>query len=319
MKAFVTGGAGFIGSTLTDRLAARGDDVTVYDNFSTGREEFLADALATGRVRVVQGDVLDVGRLQEAMRGAETVFHFAANADVRFGTLNPRRDLEQNTIGTFNVLEAMRANGVRRLAFSSTGSVYGDTTVIPTPEDAPFPIQTSLYAASKAAGEAMIQAYCEGYGMSAWIFRFVSILGERYLHGHIFDFCRKLRDDPQHLHILGDGNQRKSYLYVADCIAAVLLALDQASERINIFNLGTEEYATVKQSVAWITESLGLAPELTYEGGTRGWVGDNPFILLDTTRIRALDWRPTLTIREAVVRTVEYLRAHEHLLDRERR
>jgi UDP-glucose 4-epimerase len=319
VKAFVTGGAGFIGSTLTERLAARGDDVTVYDNFSTGEEEFLAPAIATGRVRLVRGDVLDTERLTDAMRGVEVVFHLAANADVRFGTLNPRRDLEQNTIGTFNVLEAMRANNVRRLAFSSTGSVYGDTTVIPTPEDAPFPIQTSLYAASKAAGEAMIQAYCEGYGMNAYIFRFVSILGERYLHGHVFDFCRKLLADPHNLHILGDGNQRKSYLYVADCVSAVLLAVEQSKDRINIFNLGTDEYVTVNQSVGWITETLGVKPELTYEGGTRGWVGDNPFILLDTTRIRALGWRATLSIHEAVVRTVEYLRANQHLLHRDRR
>lgn len=319
MKAFVTGGAGFIGSTLTDRLAARGDEVVVYDNFSTGRTEFLEPALATGRVRVIRGDILDVETLNDAMRGSDMVFHFAANADVRFGTLKPRRDLEQNTIATFNVLDAMRTNGVSRLAFSSTGSVYGDTNVIPTPEDAPFPIQTSLYAASKVAGEAMIQAYCEGYGMRAWIFRFVSILGERYLHGHVFDFCRKLREDPEHLHILGDGNQRKSYLYVADCITAVLQAVAHGDERVNIFNLGTEEYSTVNQSVAWITETLGLSPELTYEGGTRGWIGDNPFILLDTKRIQALGWRPTLSIRDAIIRTVEYLQNHRHLLDRDGR
>ncbi len=314
MRFFVTGGAGFIGSHITDRLLALGHEVVVFDNFSTGHEEFLSEAAQSPRLTIVRGDTLDADRIAEAMAGADTVVHLAANADVRFGALNPRRDLEQNTIATFNILEAMRKHRVERIVFSSTGSVYGETTVIPTPEDAPFPIQTSFYAASKVACEGLIEAYSEAYGIRGFIFRFVSILGERYTHGHVFDFCRRLLNDATELHILGDGHQKKSYLYVHDCIDAILIALEKAPGRTNIFNLGTDEYCEVNDSVDWITSALGVSPRRTYSGGTRGWVGDNPFILLDCQRMRALGWQPKLTIREAVLRTVEFLRANQQLL-----
>ena len=315
MKALVTGGAGFIGSNLTDRLISAGHDVVVFDNFSTGKDEFLRGALASGRAAVIRGDVLDMPALSAAMKGCDTVFHIAANADVRFGLLNPRRDLDQNTLATFNVLEAMRANGVERIVFSSTGSIYGEPTVFPTPESAPFPIQTSLYGASKLAGEGLISAYCEGYGMRGYIFRFVSILGERYSHGHVFDFVRSLRADPSRLHILGNGKQRKSYLYVGDCIEAMLLALQKADGKVNVFNLGADEYCEVTDSVRWITERLQVKPELDFSGGERGWIGDSPFIFLDCSRLRALGWQPTLTIRDGVVRTVDFLQAHPWLLE----
>jgi UDP-glucose 4-epimerase len=248
------------------------------------------------------------------MAGSEVIFHLAANADVRFGTDHPRRDLEQNTIATWNVLEAMRAQGARRIAFSSTGSVYGEATIIPTPEDCPFPIQTSLYGASKVAAEGLIQAYCEGFGMQACIFRFVSIMGERYTHGHVFDFYKQLLEHPGDLHVLGDGNQRKSYLYVQDCVDAILLALERASTPVSIFNLGTDEYCRVTDSIHWICERLGLDPTLHFAGGDRGWIGDNPFIFLDCSRMRALGWLPKLTIQQQVVQTVEYLQANQHIL-----
>jgi UDP-glucose 4-epimerase len=316
MKAFVTGAAGFIGSTLVDRLLADGHDVVGYDNFSTGQELFLAGARHSPQFSLVRGDTLELDRLTEAMAGASVVFHFAANADVRFGTDHPRKDLEQNTIATFNVLEAMRSNGVPRIAFASTGSIYGEAAVIPTPEDAPFPVQTSLYGASKLAGEGLIQAYAEGFGVQAWIFRFVSILGERYTHGHVFDFYRSLRRDPARLRVLGDGRQRKSYLYVHDCLEAMLIALDRANAKVNVFNLGTDEYCELNQSIAWICGHLGVAPVLDYTGGDRGWIGDNPFIFLDTARIRALGWQPRLSIRESVVTTLQYLQQHGDLLKR---
>src|SRR5438552_1934508 len=223
--AFVTGAAGFIGSHLVDRLLAAGMQVIGYDNLSTGKPEFISAARGNDAFTFVQADVLDVERLTAAMTGCDVVFHFAANADVRFGLEHPRKDLEQNTIATYNVLEAMRANGIKDIAFSSTGSVYGEATVIPTPEDAPFPVQTSLYGASKLAGEGLIASYCEGFGNRAWIFRFVSILGERYTHGHVFDFYKKLLADPRHLPVLGNGRQRKSYLYVQDCIDAIFHAM----------------------------------------------------------------------------------------------
>ncbi len=315
MKAFVTGGAGFIGSTLVDRLLQAGHQVTVYDNLSTGFKQHLDGAGKNPAFRFVQGDLLDAAAMSAAMKGADTVFHFAANADVRFGTSNPRRDLDQNTIGTFNVLEAMRQNNVARIAFSSTGAIYGECKVIPTPEDAPFPIQTSLYGASKAAGEGMIQAYCEGFGVRCFIFRFVSILGERYSHGHVFDFYKALRADPTKLTVLGDGTQKKSYLYAQDCIDAIFTALEKAPGKVNIFNLGTEEYCAVNQSIGYICERLNIKPRLDYTGGDRGWVGDNPFILLDASRIRALGWRPKLSIRDGILRTLEYMIKNPWLLE----
>ncbi len=316
MHCFVTGAAGFIGSNLVDRLLAEGHQVTGYDNFSTGREAFLAAALASPRFRLVRGDVLDLPALELAMRGADVVFHLAANADVRFGTAHPFKDLEQNTLGTWRVLEAMRRAGVRRIAFASTGSIYGEPSVFPTPEDCPFPVQTSLYGASKLAAEGFIQAYAEGFGFQTYIFRFVSILGERYSHGHVFDFYKQLRRDPERLYVLGDGRQRKSYLYVQDCLEAMLAALARAQGKVNIFNLGTDEYCEVNDSIRWITERLGLRPRLIYSGGERGWVGDNPFIFLDCSRIRALGWRPRLSIREAVIRTLDYLIENPDLLER---
>lgn len=311
----VTGGAGFIGSNLVDRLLADGHEVVGYDNFSTGQKPFLADASRNNRFTLVPGDTLDAAALREAMRGAEFVFHLAANADVRFGTEHPRKDLEQNTIATFNVLEAMRANLVRRVAFSSTGSIYGEPQVFPTPEHAPFPVQTSLYGASKLACEGLIQAYCEGFGFQGYIFRFVSILGERYSHGHVFDFYDRLRQDPTTLQVLGNGRQRKSYLYVHDAIDAILVAIEKAADKVNVFNLGTEQYCQVNDSIGWITGHLGIAPALTYTGGERGWIGDSPFIFLDTAKIRALGWRPKLTIREGIIRTLAYLQANPWLLD----
>jgi UDP-glucose 4-epimerase len=239
----------------------------------------------------------------------------AANADVRFGTDHPRRDLEQNTIATYNVLEAMRANGIKKIAFSSTGSVYGESPVVPTPEDGPFPIQTSLYGASKAAGEGLITAYCEGFGFQSCIFRFVSILGERYTHGHVFDFYQKLKADPTRLPVLGNGKQRKSYLYVQDCIDAILMAMDKATEKVNIFNLGVDGYCQVNDSIGWICDELGVKPNLEYSGGDRGWIGDNPFIFLDTKKIQALGWRPKFGIRDGVLKTVDYLRENEWVFE----
>ncbi|MFZ0951251.1 MAG: NAD-dependent epimerase/dehydratase family protein [Candidatus Sulfotelmatobacter sp.] len=307
MRVLVTGAAGFIGSHMVDRLLSAGHRVVGFDNLSTGQIRFLENALAHPEFTLHQADLLDGKSLAPAMEGAELVVHFAANADVRFGTEHPRKDLDQNTIATWNVLEAMRERNCKRIIFSSTGSVYGEPHIFPTPETCPFPIQTSLYGASKLAAEGLIQAYSEGFGMQGYIFRFVSILGERYSHGHVFDFYQQLAEHPEHLYVLGNGHQRKSYLYVQDCIDAILTAIDRAQEKVNIFNLGTDEYCEVNDSIGWICEHLGLHPKLTYSGGERGWVGDSPFILLDCSRIRALGWRPRLTIKQAVLATIKYV------------
>ncbi len=318
MRYLVTGCAGFIGSTLTERLLSDGHVVVGYDNFSTGHENFLATARASRNFREVRADVLDSVALTESMSGSDFVFHLAGNADVRFGTEHPRKDLEQNTIATHNILNAMRENGIDKLAFSSSGSVYGEAPTIPTPEDAAFPIQTSLYGASKSAAEGLITAYCTAFGFRSYIFRFVSILGERYTHGHIVDFYRQLKNDPRKLRVLGNGRQRKSYLYVHDCIDAMLLATRLSNDSVNIFNLGTDGYCEVNESIDWICEALEVTPKIEYGGGERGWVGDSPFIFLDTKKIRALGWKPKLTIRQGVIKTLEYLRINPWILDARR-
>jgi UDP-glucose 4-epimerase len=315
MRAFITGCAGFIGSHLTDRLLSSGCDVVGFDDFSSGQRRFLEHALRRSQFRLVEADLLDLEALTGAMRGTDVVFHLAANADVRRGTEQPRKDLEQNTIATHNVLESMRANGISKIAFASTGSVYGEATVFPTPEDAAFPVQTSLYGASKLACEGLIAAYCAGFGLQSWIFRFVSILGERYSHGHVFDFYRQLKNDPRQLQVLGDGRQRKSYLHVQDCLEGIQLAMSRSAGRVNLFNLGVDSYCELKESITWICTALGVSPKITYGGGERGWVGDNPFIFLDTRRIRELGWKPKLNIEQGVLKTLEYLRGNEWLLE----
>ena len=320
-KVFVTGAAGFIGSSLVDRLLAGGKHVVGWDNFSTGQNEFLVGARKNPRFQLIQGDNLDLPALPRAIAGCDFVFHLAANADVRFGLEHPDKDLQQNTIATFNVLEAMRANGVKGIAFSSTGSVYGEAEIIPTPENHPFPIQTSLYAASKVAGEGLIQSYCEGYGFEGYIFRFVSILGERYTHGHVFDFYKQLLAHPGQLKVLGDGKQQKSYLYIGDCLDAMLHVVNlgtakKARHNVETYNLGTDEYVQVNDSIRFICAALGLKPQLEYSGGNKGWVGDNPVIFLDTKKIRATGWKTTLTIEQSIIRTLQWLQKNQWVLQR---
>jgi len=314
---FVTGCAGFIGSHLVDRLLSLGCPVTGYDNLETGQRRFLADAKRNPDFELIVDDVLEPTTLTRAMAGADIVFHLSANADVRGGLEHPRKDLEQNTLATFNVLEAMRANEIREIVFASTGCVYGEPDVFPTPEDAPFPKQTSLYGASKLAAESLIEAYCEGYGFRSAIFRFVSIVGERYSHGHIFDFCKKLRADPERIQVLGNGKQRKSYLYIHDCISGMILGAQSSRDgETDIYNLGNLEYCSVEQSLNWICEEMGLNPIRSFGSERSGWVGDSPFVFLDTRRIESLGWKPSVIIREGIIRTVKYLLRNPWLFDR---
>jgi len=310
----VTGGAGFIGSNLADRLQAEGAEVVVVDNISTGRREFVSDLLKRPGCILMEGDVLDQDLLKRAFTGCDWVFHLQANADVRYGLDHPTLDLEQNTVATSRVLEAMRATGVRQIVFASTGSIYGEPIVFPTPEDAPFPVQTSLYGASKLACEGLVSAYATGYDFTAVICRFVSILGERYTHGHVFDFYRALKRDPTHLKVLGDGRQEKSYLYVQDCVSAILTATSfhENEPGAHVYNLGTEETVVVDDSIGVITDYLKASPTVEHTGGDRGWVGDSPLILLDTARIQALGWKPQLSIRDAILRTLDWFEANEY-------
>jgi UDP-glucose 4-epimerase len=313
---FVTGCAGFIGSHLVDRLLFQGHYVVGFDNLTTGFLDFLQIAKQFSCFKFIKGDCLDKKTLLASIpENCDGIFHFAANADVKDGIKHTERDLQQNTMASFNVLEAMRIKRIKKIIFPSTGSVYGEADIIPTPEDAPFPIQTSLYGASKVAAEGLIQAYSEAFGIQAYIFRFVSILGERYTHGHVFDFYRKLKNNPKQLNVLGDGSQSKSYLYVQDCMDAIFLALNSANKKVNIFNLGTNDYCQVKDSVDWISTELGVTPELNYSGGKRGWVGDNPFIFLDCKRICRLGWQPKFTIQQSIIKTLNFLRENTWLME----
>ena len=314
MRALVTGGAGFIGSYLSEELLRRDIKVSIIDNLFRGKLENIKNILDENN-KFYNIDLLNIDLLKAIFVDVDIVFHLAANADVRFGTNHPKKDLEQNTLVTFNILEVMRMNGVKKIVFSSTGSVYGESPLIPTPENGPFPIQTSLYGASKVACEGLIAAYCEGFGFQSWIFRFVSILGERYTHGHIFDFYRQLKQHPNELSILGNGKQRKSYLYVQDCLDAIFISLEKANERVNIFNLGFDGYVEVNDSITFILNELNLKPKLNYSGGNKGWIGDNPFIFLDTKKIQSLGWKPKLDIKEGVIKTVNYLKKNEWVFE----
>jgi UDP-glucose 4-epimerase len=311
-RVLVTGGAGFVGSHVADRLLAEGAEVTILDDFSTGWRQFVP-----ARARLIEADLLDPESAGRAVAGCDLVFHLAAYADIKDNLLEPRRCIDQNVVATQNLLEAMRAAGVREVAFASTGSVYGDATEVPTPEDAPFPVQTSIYGTSKLAAEGLLTSYALGYGFRTWIFRFVSLLGPRYTHGHVIDFWRKLRRDPTRLDVLGDGRQKKSYLHVVDCVSGMLLALARSREPINLFNLGHHDWIEVDQSIAVITRTLGVKPRIVHAGGERGWVGDSPRILLDTTRLRALGWAPTRSIEESIVETLAFLEASPFVNDRQ--
>jgi UDP-glucose 4-epimerase len=315
-RVLVTGGAGFIGSHVVDRLAAGGAEVVVYDNFSTGRHEYLAHHATNRAVRVIDGDVLDRDKLSHAMHGCTAVFHFQANADVRGGMANTRIDLEQNTIATWNVLESIRETGPQLIVFASSATVYGEPKQFPTPESY-APLHTSLYGASKLAGEAMIQAYGEYFGIRNFCFRFVSWIGERYSHGVIFDFMKKLRDSPHELEILGDGSQTKSYLDVEDGVAGIFAAIERSSATTNVFNLGHDECMNVKELAAIVVEELGLQDvRFRFTGGPRGWLGDSPVVRLDTTAIKQLGWMAKFPIETGVRRTVRYLRDNASLLSR---
>ncbi|OGS05763.1 MAG: hypothetical protein A3G41_02930 [Elusimicrobia bacterium RIFCSPLOWO2_12_FULL_59_9] len=317
MKTVVTGGAGFIGSHIVDLLIEKGHRVAVYDNLSTGRKLFFEHHLNNPRFRFLRGDILDFKRLSAGVRGCDAVFHFAANADVKGGIKNTRLDLEQNTLGTHNVLEAMRVHGVKKIVFASSATVYGEPEKIPTAENEPL-IQTSLYGASKLAGEALIQAYGEYCGIESWSFRFVSWIGERYTHGVIFDFVKKLLANPKELFILGNGRQKKSYLAVEDGVSGIWKAFQTRSKNPKrVYNLGHTQIMVVRDLADEVCRTMGLnGVRYRYSGGIRGWLGDSPVVHLDTRRVRALGWTPKTGIREGIRATVRYILKNPELLRR---
>ena len=305
----VTGGAGFIGSNFVDKLLSEGIQCRIIDNYRTGRPEFVPDG-----VEMFEGDVKDTKLLLRAFDGCDWVAHFQANPDVRHGLERPFFDLEENGLATARVLDAMRQVSVRRIFFASSASTYGNLQMPFIPEDAPFPIQASLYGASKVYCEGLIGAYCEGFGFTGVVGRWTQVLGERYLHGHAVDLIRKGLADPTRMEILGDGEQRKAGIYVKDLVDAIFTAMkaNDNNPGTHIYNIGTDATFSINESAALICKRMGINPTFEYTGRSNGgWVGDNPIMQLNTEKIKSLGWKPTRTIPEAVLATVEWLLSDE--------
>lgn len=299
VKAFVTGGAGFIGSHLVDRLVKESAQVTIYDNLSIGQRRFVQRHLDIGAARLVVADLLDMDTLAEHLRDCDVVFHLAANPEARWGIANTRLDLEQETLVTYNVLEVMRCNGVRQIVFASSGTVYGEVSS-PVDEDyGPlFPI--SLYGAGKLACEALISAFVGTFGLQGWIFRFGNVVGPRGTHGAVVDFIAKLRQNPRELEILGNGEQQKPYLHIYDCVDGMLYGYHHANEPLNYFNLGPPDTTRVRQLAEFLISEIGLeSVQLRFTGGDRGWPGDVPRSFLKVDKMAALGWQTRYSSDEA--------------------
>jgi UDP-glucose 4-epimerase len=304
-KIIVTGGAGFIGSHLVDTLIEGGNEVTVIDNLSSGKMEFIEHHNKDPNFKLIKLDMLELEKLKIAIKGADMVYHLAANPDVRLGAENTKVHLEQNIIVTYNLLEAMRMNKQQNIAFTSTSTVYGEASIIPTLENYGPLIPISLYGASKLACEALITSYCHTFDMKAWIFRFANIVGERGTHGIIIDFINKLMANPLALEILGDGEQRKSYIHVFDCIDGILFAVNNSNEMANIFNIGSPDTINSTQIGELIVKEMGLHDvHFTFTGGNRGWKGDVPKMLLSIDKLRGLGWDPSHNSKSSVIAAI---------------
>lgn len=306
MKYLITGGAGFIGSHITDRILERGDEVIVYDNFSTGRKLFIEHNLKNKKFKIIRGDVLDTKKLSKAMKGVDFVFHMAAHADVRSGFTDHSIDHTQNLETTRSVLEAMYKNNVKKIAFASTSSVYGDANVHPTPEDYPFE-PTSLYGATKAACESYIRTYASYYDWQVYIFRFVSFIGERYTHGIICDLLKKIEKKPRIIELLSDGTPKKSSVYVQDGVEAIFKVIDSVREQVNIFNIGHDDVLSVDEMVDTVLTAADIKIVKKYLGGDKGWKGDNNFVHLDNRKLKKLGWKPRYSLKQGIEKTVTYL------------
>lgn len=308
MRCFVTGGAGFIGSHLVDRLIEGGNVVTVFDNLSSGRREFIKHHKENKSFTFVQSDLLDLPSVLASITHHDIVFHLAANPDARLGIKHTDLDLKQETIATYHVLEAMRQHGIQKIVFSSSGTIYGETPVIPLPENYGPVLPISLYGAGKVASEGLISAFCYTFGMQGWIFRFANIVGNRGTHGVIFDFINKLKQNPRELEILGDGTQEKPYLHVQECLDGILFGLEHSDEKVNVFNLGCDSSTDVTSIAHMVIKAMNLKDvRIRYTGGDRGWPGDVPQVRFNCDKINALGWRARYTSDEAVRMTVDAL------------
>lgn len=309
-RILVTGGAGFIGSNLVDRLLEKGNSVIVFDNFSSGKIEFVKQHFENPDFSLVKGDLLEPEAIEGVCKDVDMVCHIAANPDVRLGASDTKVHLDQNILATYNLLEAMRKSSAKKIAFTSTSTVYGEASVMPTPEDYGPLIPISLYGASKLACEALITAYSHTFDMQAWIFRFANIVGPRGTHGITVDFIKKLKENPCRLEILGDGKQEKSYLHVSECVDAILFAIGKSKEEVNIFNIGSEDTISATEIGKVIVEEMGLSDvEFAYTGGSRGWKGDVPKMRLGIEKLKAIGWKPVYTSEKSIRDTARALLA----------
>ena len=301
LKYFITGGAGFIGSHLTDRLIDEGNRVTVYDNLVSGKKRWIEHHFDKLTFQFVEADLLDLPALQEAMKGHEIVWHLGANTDIVRGNQITDLDLKSCTIGTYNTLEAMRQNSIDKLLFASSATVYGDAPPIPLSETYGPLLPISLYGAGKLACEGLISAYCHLFGIQAWIYRFGNVVGGKMWHGVIYDFIQKLKRNQRELEILGDGNQEKNYFLIEDCIDGMLCAFKNSDSQCDVYNLGCETSVTVARIAQVVVEEMGLKDvELKYTGGKRGWPGDVPIVHFDVSKMAKLGWKPSHTSEDAV-------------------
>ncbi len=308
MRIMVTGGAGFIGSHIVDALMAEGHEVIVYDNLSSGKIEFIQGHMEKENFKFVHADLLDFETLKREIKDVDVVFHVAANPDVRLGVKDTKVHMEQNVLATYNVLEAMRINNVHDIVFTSTSTVYGEAKEIPTPENYGPLIPISLYGASKLGAEAFITSYAHTFNMRAVIYRFANIVGPRGTHGVIYDFIMKLKKNPKELEILGDGTQTKSYLYVEDCVDAILYGYKNRRADVEIFNIGSEDWINVKKIADIVVEEMGLKNVVyKFTGGKRGWKGDVPKMLLSIERIKSYGWKGKHNSEESVRLTTRHL------------
>ncbi len=304
----MTGGAGFIGSHLIDRLISRGDEVVVLDNLSSGKVEFIQAHIDSGSVVLIQGDITNFDDVHGAMDGIDCVFHLAANPDIRLGTKITDTDLKQGTIATYNIVESMRRCEVKKIVFASSSVVYGENAPMPTPENHGPCMPISLYGASKQAGEGLISSWVGTFGLQAWVFRFANIIGHRGTHGVIFDFIHKLKADPSRLEVLGNGLQEKSYMEVGDCVDGILHVMEHSNDNLNLFNLGSHDTASVTRIAEIVIEETNcIDAKIEYTGGDRGWAGDIPRAMLGIDKMLSTGYDVRYNSEDAIRHTAKCL------------
>jgi UDP-glucose 4-epimerase len=317
VKAFITGGAGFIGSTMADRLIKDpNNEIVIYDNFCSGKMGYIEKHINNPRFKLIKGDLLDLPAVKEAIKGCDFVFHFAANPDIAKAMIETDLDLRLGVIATYNLVEAMRLNNVKKIAYSSGSGVYGDVGYTETPEHFGPLLPTSMYGASKLGAEAIISALCHMFDMQAWIFRFANVIGENQTHGVGYDFIRKLKEDPKKLLILGDGNQSKSYIHVEDVLDAILLVSEKTNDKVNVYNVATGDYITVTEIADVVIEEMGLkGVQYEYTGGSRGWKGDVPVVRFNLDKVKKLGWKSKYSSKEALTRSIKQMLGNKIVLN----